>query len=256
MKKNIQDFMQEFTVPNTTEKEITATIYKSKQALRHAPLEKTETSVFKQMWLIIRFHFPKTLLLQVLLSIVLCLFLFQHNIGITKDINGNAITLYQPKIVCLAIGGILFSVVTVIELLRNRLSDLWESEKVCAIRLEKIIAFKLSILTIFTSIILLILCTVLAKEYKDLSILPLFSIAFLPYLCITTCLIQFNEVIQGWQGLFTIYAGMTLFFIGLLNLPSTILLWVLLDHGALLLPVPCVICLFILIQKLAWQAER
>ena len=202
--KDGKQLLEDYEVPQILEEDIMETIHQSKILLKQAPLQKRETHTLKQMQHICFYHFPKIFILQIILTVILFLAIYPC---LSKEDAQNMIPLI------LTIGGILFSMISSVEIMRNHFYDMWETEKTCCIRMENIIGFKLCLLTIttFLSFTMLTILVSLLNTHTD-GIQNL-TMAILPYLCITTCIVQLKDHIKSIQGILCIYAALAMFFI-------------------------------------------
>lgn len=202
--KDEKQLLESFEMPPITEADILTTIQHSKILLKQAPLQKRETHTIRQMQQICFYHFPKIFILQVALTILLFLAVCST---ISKDQSQTIVS------TVLVIGGILFSMITSTEILRNRFYDMWETEKACSIRMEKIIGFKLSLLTTSTFILFSVISILLSILNTNANGITIITLAILPYLCITTCIVQLKDTLTSIQSLLFVYTALTLFFL-------------------------------------------
>lgn len=211
--KHAKQILDEFDLPQLHEEDLLETIQYSKQILRAAPLQKMESSTLKQMKLIFKYHFPKTFAIQTIVTILLFLMLLS-NINTAALFPSTTLkSIFHNISITLIIGSILFSIIVSTEILRNRFSDMYELERVCTIRMEKIIGFKLSILTIFTFLIFSIAAFLIPQKTPAMTGATVFVIGILPYLVITTFIVQFSNHMHSIHNIALVYIFFTLFFI-------------------------------------------
>lgn len=211
--KHAKQILDEFELPQLQEEDLLETIQCSKQILRTAPLQKMEPSTLKQMKLIFKYHFPKTFAIQIMLTILLFLMLLGNIHTAALYPSTTLKSIFHTISITLIIGSILFSMIVSTEILRNRFSDMYELERVCTIRMEKIIGFKLSILTIFTFLIFSIAAFLIPQKTPAMTGATVFVIGILPYLVITTFIVQFSNHMHSIHSIALVYIFFTLFFI-------------------------------------------
>lgn len=200
--KKTEDILDDYQIVDIQEEDIYETILQSKKILRQAPIQKQETSTIRQMKLIMHYHFPKLFILQVLLTIII----LSMSLSILSSDYGKLYFI-------LIIGSVLFSMISTVEIIRNRMNDMWETERVCAIRIEKIIAYKLCILSMTTFISICFIAMTLFITHQNISLFKIFATSLLPYMIITTCIIQLKDHLETLQGILIVYVGMTMFFV-------------------------------------------
>ena len=200
--KKAEDILNDYKMVDIQEDDILETILQSKKILRQAPIQKHDTSTIRQMKLIMHYHFPKLFILQALLTIII---LSMSLSVLSRD--------YGKLYLILIIGSVLFSMISTVEIIRNRMNDMWETERVCTIRIEKIIAYKLFVLSMTTFISICFIAMILSITHQDISLFKIFATSLLPYMIITTCIIQLKDHLETIQGILIVYVGMTMFFV-------------------------------------------
>lgn len=197
-----KDILDDYMMVDILKDDINETILQSKKILRQAPIQKHETNTIRQMKLIMHYHFPKLFILQAILTVII---LSMSLSVLSED--------YGKLYFILIIGSVLFSMISTVEIIRNRMNDMWETERVCTIRIEKIIAYKLFILSITTFISICLIAMILSLTHQNISIFKIFATSLLPYMIITTCIIQLKDHLETIQGILIVYVGMTMLFV-------------------------------------------
>ncbi|RGC53833.1 hypothetical protein [Absiella sp. AM29-15] len=197
-----KDILDDYMMVDIPKDDINETILQSKKILRQAPIQKHETNTIRQMKLIMHYHFPKLFILQAILTVII---LSMSLSVLSED--------YGKLYFILIIGSVLFSMISAVEIIRNRMNDMWETERVCTIRIEKIIAYKLFVLSITTFISICLIAMILSLTHQNISIFKIFATSLLPYMIITTCIIQLKDHLETIQGILIVYVGMTMFFV-------------------------------------------
>lgn len=197
-----KDILDDYMMADIPKDDINETILQSKKILRQAPIQKHETNTIRQMKLIMHYHFPKLFILQAILTVII---LSMSLSVLSED--------YGKLYFILIIGSVLFSMISAVEIIRNRMNDMWETERVCTIRIEKIIAYKLFVLSITTFISICLIAMILSLTHQNISIFKIFATSLLPYMIITTCIIQLKDHLETIQGILIVYVGMTMFFV-------------------------------------------
>lgn len=197
-----KDILDDYMMVDIPKDDINETILQSKKILRQAPIQKHETNTIRQMKLIMYYHFPKLFILQAILTVII---LSMSLSVLSED--------YGKLYFILIIGSVLFSMISTVEIIRNRMNDMWETERVCTIRIEKIIAYKLFVLSITTFISICLIAMILSLTHQNISIFKIFATSLLPYMIITTCIIQLKDHLESLQSILIVYVGMTMFFV-------------------------------------------
>lgn len=197
-----KDILDDYMMVDIPKDDINETILQSKKILRQAPIQKHETNTIRQMKLIMHYHFPKLFILQAILTVII---LSMSLSVLSED--------YGKLYFILIIGSVLFSMISTVEIIRNRMNDMWETERVCTIRIEKIIAYKLFVLSITTFISICLIAMILSLTHQNISIFKIFATSLLPYMIITTCIIQLKDHLESLQSILIVYVGMTMFFV-------------------------------------------
>lgn len=197
-----KDILDDYMMVDIPKDDINETILQSKKILRQAPIQKHETNTIRQMKLIMHYHFQKLFILQAILTVII---LSMSLSVLSED--------YGKLYFILIIGSVLFSMISAVEIIRNRMNDMWETERVCTIRIEKIIAYKLFVLSITTFISICLIAMILSLTHQNISIFKIFATSLLPYMIITTCIIQLKDHLETIQGILIVYVGMTMFFV-------------------------------------------
>ena len=197
-----KDILDDYMMVDIPKDDINETILQSKKILRQAPIQKHETNTIRQMKLIMHYHFPKLFILQAILTVIIP----SMSLSVLSEDYGKLYFI-------LIIGSVLFSMISAVEIIRNRMNDMWETERVCTIRIEKIIAYKLFVLSITTFISICLIAMILSLTHQNISIFKIFATSLLPYMIITTCIIQLKDHLETIQGILIVYVGMTMFFV-------------------------------------------
>lgn len=222
MKKE-PSFLESIQIPDIPMEDIIETIELSKQIVKEAAPQKLEMKKSRQLLTILRFHFPKLLCLEFMLCIIAAMMLMFSSFINIQDAASSGQGFESIPLLCfctILIGSLLLSITTSVELTRSRISDTWEIEKACMIRLELIILFKMFLMSFFAFLGLGILSLMLSQVQQEVSALTIFVIGMIPYLIITTCLIQGSHLIHSVQEMAALYAVFTAGYAGLLFLLS------------------------------------
>lgn len=245
------EILKTFEVPKINEIDIVETIETGKKIISEFPSEKKEHNLIKQMILIIKYHFPVLFLFQVLLTIILLLALI-NLLAVENEItqfHNNTIPYLDISIV-LIIGSVLFSMITGIELIRNQIYDMYECEKACYIRPEKMAAFKLCLLSVSTLVLISILSILLKIYNSEVSLIVLLTIGIFPYTLVTTIIVLFINHLRSLQSVLSVYVGMTMLFIIIIHLRIENIIVYLNSYALITLFFLFVICIFLNAYKL------
>lgn len=245
-----EEFLKTYQVPEIKEVDIVETIVNGKKIISRFPVEKRENNLIKQMFMIIKYHFPILFLFQIILTIIL-LFALINLIAVENDIQMQNETIpYLDLSIILIIGSVLFSMITGIELIRNQIYDMLECEKACYIRPEKMIAFKLCLLSVSTVVLISFLSIFLKIYNSDVSLIILLVIGIFPYMVITTMIVLLIDHLRSLQSVLSVYVGMTMLFIITIYLRIDNIIAYLNSYAILTLFILFVICVFMNAYKL------
>lgn len=222
MNNEKQPFLESFEIPEIKMEDMIETIETSKQILKEAPLQKREPKKAKQLFTILRLHFPRLLFVEAFCCILATFFLLYPPLLNIKNLMSDKSFDSIPLICFLTIlmGSLIFTITAAGELLRSRIASAWEMEKVCAFRIEKIIMCKLMMMSVLAFLGIGMLSIILAAVQPAVEAMTIFLIGILPYLIITTSLVQFQSYINSIHALLAFFVVFTSIYLGMLLLLS------------------------------------
>lgn len=198
MNNNLKKEMNDWKVLEFDPKDLEETMMGVREIVKELPIRKHETSDYRQILSILRFHLPKVLVLQVVFCICLLAGLFLINSTSSFDQRNSIYWL-------ITFSSIICAIATSFELLRVKIMGTWEIEKVCFVSLQKLLVIKMLILGSISILIIMIL-SMITSQFYEINFMVVFTYGYLPFLLITTIILRASLYVESTESILSIYA--------------------------------------------------